>query len=339
MSIPDTMRALQLRDLRRLEEVRLPVPLPSPGELLIRTLATTICTSDLGDIHANPFGAPVPRVLGHEGAGVIAALGDGVAGWSVGQRVAAHPVIPCGTCSTCRRGLGHLCDDMSHLGLDRGGSFAEYFVIPAHRVRALPDGVDAAMGALLEPVAVCLEAVQRARVAEGERVLVIGDGPFGIIICRLALRRRPSRLVFLGRHPFRLSQVPQAVRVNEREAAAPLAAVQEALGGEGADAAILAVGSATGLDTGLRSLRARGRLVVFSGITEPAPLDIFRLHVKELEVLGACNDEDYLDQALACLSDAELGLADLITHRAFELASHGKDEALKVAITFDEAGP
>lgn len=345
MTAGRTMRALQLREVGLLEEVELPVPSPKPDEVLIRTVATTICTSDLADISHNPFGTVLPRVLGHEGAGLVVGVGEGVAGLKVGDRVAAHPVIPCEKCESCQRGLGHLCDQMGHLGVDREGTFAEYFAIPARRVRRLPEGVDTAVGALVEPVAVCLEAVRRARVSAGETVLVVGDGPFGIIISRLLLRLEPARLVLVGRHDFRLGQVPEATRINEREVGDVTEAVCDAAGGRGVDAAILAAASAEGVGLCLRSLRARGRLVLFSGIPAPVAVDLFRVHVKELEILGACNDQGYLDEALCCLSDQDLGLGSLITHRlpfsdwrqAFDLAARGKDEALKVAMVFGEA--
>ncbi len=157
-----TMRALQLQAIDRLVEVELPVPEPKADEVLVRTVATTICTSDLNDIAHNPFGIALPRVMGHEGAGVVAALGEGVSQFHVGDRVAAHPVIPCRTCENCRRGLGHLCSHLGHLGLDRDGTFAEFFCIRADRARRIPPAVEFAAAALLEPVAVCLEAV-RAR--------------------------------------------------------------------------------------------------------------------------------------------------------------------------------
>ncbi len=343
MSLPATMRALQLRELNRLEEVEMPVPSPACDEVLVRTLATTICTSDLNDIQANPFGGKIPRVLGHEGAGVVAAVGDEVREFAVGDRVAAHPVIPCGRCDSCHRGLGHLCDDMGHLALDRDGTFAEYFCLPAARARGLPDGTDIAVAALLEPVAVCLEAVRRAQIAVGENVLVVGDGPFGIIIARLCLRQRPARVVLAGHHDFRLSQVPEAVRINARDVADAAAAVSEATGGEGIDAAIVAAGTPESAGLCLESLRARGRMVVFSSIPQPIRIDLFRLHVKELAILGACNDEDLLDEALGSLADPALRLDSLITHRvpfrdwrrALTLASECKGEALKVAITFE----
>lgn len=344
MSHPTTMRALQLRELGGLTEVQLPVPEPRPDELLVRTTATTICTSDLNDIACNPFGAPLPRVLGHEGAGLVVAVGNPALGFAVGDRVAVHPVIPCRSCENCQRGLGHLCSRMGHLGLDRDGTFAEFFCIRADRARRAPPGLDPAAAALLEPVAVCLEAVERGRIRPGETVLIVGDGPFGIIMARLALPRAPRRIILAGRHDFRLSQVPEAVTLNEKRTPDVGQAIQELTAGAGVDVAILAVGSQSALEVCVASLRARGRLVVFSAINGPASVDLFRVHVKELEILGACNDQDLIDAALERLTDPALRLGSLVTHRvpfagwprAFALARGGKDEALKVALVFGD---
>jgi threonine dehydrogenase-like Zn-dependent dehydrogenase len=337
------MRALRLEAPGRLAEARLAVPQPEPDELLVRTVATTICTSDLNDIAHNPFGIASPRVLGHEGAGVVAAVGAQTSGFSVGDPVAAHPVIPCRACMNCRRGLGHLCLQMGHLGLDRDGTFAEFFRIRADRARRLPRGIDVGCACLLEPVAVCLEAVERGRVARGDTVLVVGDGPFGILIARLAAKRARTRVIVVGRHPFRLQHVPEATLVHEPTTPDVAHAIAQQSGGDGVDVAILAAGSASALELGLRSLRARGRLVVFSAIHGPAQPDWFRIHTQELELLGACNDADLIDPALDCLSDPALRVGSLVTHRipfeqwprAFDLARHGKDEVLKVALTFD----
>jgi 2-desacetyl-2-hydroxyethyl bacteriochlorophyllide A dehydrogenase len=339
-----TMRALQLEAIGRLVEVELPVPEPKADEVLIRTVTTTICTSDLNDMAHNPFGIPLPRVLGHEAAGVVAAAGEQVADLRVGDRVAAHPVIPCRTCENCRRGLGHLCSNLGHLGLDRDGTFAEYFCIRADRARRIPPAVEFAAAALLEPVAVCLEAVQRGRVQPGETVLVVGDGPFGLLIARFASRCKPSRVMVIGRHEFRLRQVPTAIAIHEKRTPDVPRAIREANGGRGVDVAILAAGSPSALELGMACLRARGRAVVFSAIHGTPSMDWFRLHTQELEILGACNDEDMLDAALERLADAELRLASVVTHRlpfaqwprALELARHGKDEALKVALVFEE---
>ncbi len=342
MTLPTTMRALQLQGIDRLAAVEVPVPRPSPDEVLVRTAASTICTSDLNDIAHNPFGIVLPRVLGHEGAGVVAALGQRVHQMHVGDRVAAHPVIPCRRCENCRRGLGHLCSNLGHLGLDRDGTFAEYFCIRADRVRRVPTGLPAHAASLLEPVAVCLEAVERGRVERGDSVLVVGDGPFGIIIARLVSCLGPRNLLMVGRHDFRLGQVPQAIAIHEKRSPNVCQAVFAANSDQGVDVAIMAAGTQSALDLCLSSLRARGRLVVFSAINGLASFDLFRLHIHELEILGACNDQNLIDPALKRLADPHLRLSSLVTHRlpfeqwpqAFDLTRSGKDQALKVALEF-----
>jgi threonine dehydrogenase-like Zn-dependent dehydrogenase len=344
MSLPNTMRALQLQGIDRLSEVQLPLPCPKPDEVLVRTMATTICTSDLNDIARNPFGIALPRVLGHEGAGLVAAVGKDATRFRPGDRVTAHPVIPCGACENCRRRLGHLCANLGHLGLDRDGTFAEFFCIRADRLRPIPSGLEFPAAALLEPVAVCLEAVQRGRIQADETVLVIGDGPFGVLIARLAFDSRPGRVIVVGRHDFRLRQVHPAVAINQNRVPDALSAIREANDSCGVDVAIVATGSPSALELGLTSLRARGRLVLFSALHEPAAVDWFRLHTQELEILGACNDEDLIDAALERLPHVYSGLPSLVSHRlpfdqwprAFELARHAKDQVLKVALIFGD---
>ncbi len=111
----------------------------------------------------------------------------------------------------------HLCSDMGHLGLDRDGVFAEYFCIRADRARRISDGLSFPAAALFEPVAVCLEAVERGRILPGETVLVVGDGPFGLLIARLAWRRDPAAVIVVGRHEFRLQQALRSVAIHEKQ--------------------------------------------------------------------------------------------------------------------------
>lgn len=328
--LPSTMKALQLLGLNQLVLTELPLPVPQAGEVLIQTMASTICTSDLHDIQQNPFGIALPKVLGHEGSGVVVQYGSGVTGLSVGTRVATHPVVPCGYCAECHRGFGHLCLNMGHLGIDRDGTFAEYYIQRADRVRVLPKEIPFPLGALLEPVANCLQAIARAGDVQGRVVLVVGDGPFGNIIARLAIRAGAARVLVAGREPFRLGMIPGTEIVNNP----PVGSV---------DVAILAVSSSEAFSTCLSALRKRGRLVVFSLLKDPVPVDLFALHVAEQEIVGCCNDEDRMDESLACLLDPKLALSELITHQipfenwadAFHLARNRHDIALKVALTFN----
>lgn len=324
------MNVIQLQAPQKMVLTRLPVPKPKSNEVLIKTKAATICTSDLHDIDSNPFKIKLPTVLGHEGAGVVVACGDEVKNFIPGMHVAAHPVVPCGICQECRRGLEHLCSNMGHLGIDRLGTYAEYFIQRADRIRQIPDDMSFPLGSLLEPVANCLQAISRAGNIAFKKVLVVGDGPFGNIISRLALKGGAEKVMVYGKTAFRLNLIPGAEIVDN---------IPE----NSVDVAILAVSSADAVRTCMNSLRKRGRLVVFSLLEDPIPIDFFNLHISELEIVGCCNDEFKIDESLACLRDPDLNLSEILTHQipfenweeAFILAKERHDEALKVSIVFD----
>jgi threonine dehydrogenase-like Zn-dependent dehydrogenase len=335
------MKALQLQALNQLKLVDMPVPEIGKDELLIRTGATTICTSDINDIRENPFGMVMPSVMGHEGAGMVVVVGEAVVGFKDGDRVATHPVHPCGNCPPCQDGFGHLCLNMGHFGYNLPGTFAEYYRVRQDRARKIDD-IPYQVAALSEPVCVCLEALAQARLAPGANLLILGDGPFGVLMSRLAARLDLGQVVIAGWSDFRLAFSRQAVQVNTYQVVEPTRRLRAVV--DSYDAAILAVGSHQAFADGLRCLQPRGRMVVFSAIPGETPVDLFSVHLKELEILGACSDQDLFDEAVSLLSDPQLALAELVTHQfsldaykqAFHLAEHGKDHALKVAFTFPD---
>jgi threonine dehydrogenase-like Zn-dependent dehydrogenase len=335
------MKALELQAPERVAVVEREIPSPEPGWLLVRTGAATICTSDLNDIHHNPFGTCLPAVIGHEASGTVVAVGDGVQAFKPGQRVATHPVHPCYQCPECQRGLTHLCREKGHFGVNLPGTFSEYYLVRQDRARLIPQNLDFAVAALAEPLAVCLEALEQANLAPGKSLLILGDGPFGVIMARLAARLPLERLVIAGLLDFRLSSAP-AERVNLSSAGDPCQAMLAANRGEGYHAAILAVGSPRALADGLRCLLPRGRMVVFSAIHGEPSLDLFSLHLNELEMVGACSDQDFFDQAVNALHDPAFALGELVTHRfrlldyrqALAQAEFGRSHALKVAFEF-----
>lgn len=338
------MKALQLKQVGRLEMIDAPAPRPGEDQLLVRTGAAVICTSDLNDIRENPFGISLPVIMGHEAAGTVVQVGPKAKGFAVGDRVAAHPVHPCGQCVNCRDGVGHLCLAMGHFGLNMQGTFAEYFVVRHDRARKIPDGVPFPTAALAEPVSVCLEGLSQARLQRGQCLLIIGDGPFGVLTALLAEREKLSGLVIAGHHDWRMAFAPAAKQVNIKGLADPAEALLAANGGRKYDAVFLGVGRAAAVQQGLALLKPKGRLVVFSAIPQPTPVDLFSLHCKELEIVGACNDQDRLDEAVGMLSDASIGLGRLVTHHfpieryqeAIDLAANGHEKAMKVALTFGQ---
>ena len=324
------MKAIQLQGTKKMVLTELPIPKPKPNEVLIKTKVATICTSDLHDIESNPFNIKLPTVLGHEGAGVVVACGEEVKNTILGMRIAAHPVVPCGRCEECRCGLEHLCANMGHLGIDRLGTYAEYFIQREDRIRQIPENMSFTMGSLLEPVANCLQAISRAGNLSFKTVLVVGDGPFGNIIARLAMKAGAAKVLVAGKHPFRLSMIP-GVEI--------LTSIPENF----VDVAFLAVSSAEAVNSCMRALKKRGKLIVFSLVEQPVAIDLFRLHISEMEIIGCCNDEFKIDESLKCLSDPELNLSEIITHQipfenwdeAFFLAKDRHREALKISILFD----
>lgn len=339
------MKALRFEAIGRLELVEVERPRLRPDQLLVRTGAATICTSDLHDLEANPFDIDLPVILGHEGAGTVVEVGADVTGFQVGDRIAAHPVHPCRRCATCRSGLGHLCPEMDHFGLNLPGTFAEWFTVRADRARTIPDEVDFAVAALTEPVCVSLEAVRQANLPPGGSLLVIGDGPFGVLMTRLATKQG-VRVVIAGRHDDRLAFTPAARAVNLRGAADPAQALREASSGNGFDAVILAVTSRDAVSLALDVLRPKGRLVIFAPLPGETPVDLFKVLLRELEIVGSANDPGLMDEAIAALADPALALGDLVTHRfplsdyrtAFALAANRRGGAMKIAFTFDEPG-
>ena len=335
------MKALQLTRVGQLDLIDAAIPNVPDGYMLVRTAAAVICTSDLNDIRANPFHIALPVILGHEGAGTVAGLGKGASGFAVGDRVAAHPVHPCRKCPHCQAGMEHLCSRMGHFGLNLPGTFAEHFVVRCDRARNVGD-MPLALAALAEPVCVCLEALAQANTSAGGRLLILGDGPFGAMTAILAEELELSQVVLAGHHDFRLNFASAATKVNLKRDDGP-PRLRELSGPLGLDAAVLAVGSAQAAALALELLRPKGRLVVFSALPGATPVDFFRLHVRELEIVGACNDHDRLDNAIARLRSRRASLERLITHalpleqyrEAIELANTGRDSAMKVAFTLD----
>jgi threonine dehydrogenase-like Zn-dependent dehydrogenase len=341
------VKALVLHKPGCLEMEDVPIPSPKNGELLIRTKAATVCVSDINDINYNPFDIKLPMIMGHEGAGVVELVGAGVAGFSIGDEIAAHPVMSCGKCDSCKRGHAHLCDEMIHLGINTGGVFAEYFTIRADRARKKPAGVSFAAATLMEPVCVCIQAIYRAQIKNDSNVLIIGDGPFGIIVAKLLTKSEHGKLLLVGRHPYRMNFAGGAVTLNEKETENIKSEILANTDGKGIDSAILCAGTAQAVDMAIAVLRARGTLCVFSAIKQAPAVDLFKVHVKELNLCGSCNDSDHLDEAMEFLSDKSLELEKLVTHKlpfdrfreAFHLAEFGKNEAIKVSMVLGEETP
>ena len=266
----------------------LPVPAPKPGELVIEVSHCGICGSDLHFV-IERWGAP-GSVFGHEYSGAVVAVGDGVDGWAIGDTLVGGPEPRCGACPACLRGRPQLCAVRSSPGIggEHTGAFARYRVLAAASAWRIPEGLDLRTAALTEPLAVALHGVHRARCEPGQRVLVTGAGPIGILTVA-ALRA-------LGIDDITVSEPAPARReralaVGASEVVEPDQLVEPAMPFDTIDrpydAAIECSGRADAMQTAL-ALLAPGGTLVLSGTGMKRPrFDPNRIILNELVITGA----------------------------------------------------
>jgi threonine dehydrogenase-like Zn-dependent dehydrogenase len=232
---------------------------------------------------------------------------------------------------------------MLHFGLSLQGTFAEYFLAREDRVRRIPDDMPFTTAALVEPVCVCLEAIHQARLQPDDHLLIIGDGPFGVLMARLAARHGGSPITIAGRHPSRLAFAGQSQQVHAPAGSDVQQLLRVASNGRGYDAVILAASNREAVNDALHLLRPGGRLVIFAPLPGPTPVDLFEVLVRELEIVGAVNDRDRFDAAISALADPAIAISDLVTQHfpltayaeALRVAEHDRQHAMKVAFVFN----
>ena len=261
---------------------------PGPGEVRIDVAFTGICGTDLHIVHGDmDQRVTVPAVLGHEMSGRIAEIGPGVDAWKVGDAVTVMPLEWCGTCPACLAGHQHICQRLIFVGIDSPGAMQSSWTVPSRILVRLPDKVSLRDAALVEPTAVAVHDVRRGQLAKGERVLVVGGGPVGLLVAVVAREaggevlvlevdaHRRSVIAALGfdvLDPTR-DDVPTYLEGWTRGAGVPLA--------------FEVSGSQPGLDTAVDALGVRGRLVVVAIHPQARPVSLFRLFWRELTVIGA----------------------------------------------------
>jgi len=313
------MRALLLSEYRRFELADLAAPEPARGEILIQVAACGICGSDVHGYDGSSGRRVPPIVMGHEAAGTIAALGTGVTGFSVGDRVTFDSTVYCGECAYCRRGEINLCDRRQVLGVScgdyrRAGAFAEFIVVPAQIVYRLPDNLVFAEAAMLEAVAVAIHAASLVSVPRGSSALVVGAGTIGVLV-QQALRAAGCARVFA-------TDVDEARLQRSRElgATAAIAAGEdfndELMGltnGTGVDIAVEAVGNNAGVNTAVASVRKGGSVVLVGNISAEVSLPLQKVVTRQIRLQGSCASAGEYPRAIELLSTGAIAVKPLIT--------------------------
>jgi 2-desacetyl-2-hydroxyethyl bacteriochlorophyllide A dehydrogenase len=307
------MRALRLPAPGRPVELHeIPVPAVGPFDVLVRVRAAGICHSDAHYRAGRSPAEPLPLTLGHEVAGVVERVGDGVTLARPGDRVCLHYLIACGDCHHCSRGSEQFCRTGSMIGHFRDGGWADFIVVPERNAVRLPDEVSFEHGAaLMCSSATSLHALRKGRLAGGETVAVFGAGGLGMSAVQLAraLGALEVYAVDLDPEKLRLAESLGAVPVSARDED-PVAAIRRHTGGRGVDVALELIGLPLTMRQAVQALAVQGRAVIAGLADRPLEIDTYRdLLGKEAEVIGA---NDHLLQELPLLVElARRGALDL----------------------------
>ncbi len=287
------MRAAVLQAMGELALVERKIPVCGPGEVLVQVAYCGVCRTDRKAFRMGQRDLHLPRVLGHEIVGRIAAVGQGVKAYQEGQAVQVYPGLGCGECEACRRGWGHLCERMEILGFHQDGGFSEYCLVPALGVgqgflQVIPEKLPMAQAALTEPLACAVNMLQQLEIHPGQRLLLVGGGVLGLLTALLARKKGLEEILLLEKSPYKQKIARQLgflclpADVTEAEI--------RGLWPEGADVAIPCCPDNEGLGRCLTLLKRRGKCGFFSGLTAanpPARDELNLIHYHELTVTGA----------------------------------------------------
>ncbi|NQX13094.1 alcohol dehydrogenase catalytic domain-containing protein [Microbacteriaceae bacterium VKM Ac-2855] len=261
---------------------------PSPGQVQIAVAYTGLCGTDLHILHGNMDArVKTPLIFGHEMSGTIAELGAGVDGWSIGDPVTVMPLDWDGTCPACLAGNSHICQNLNFIGIDSPGSLQGRWNVPVATLVALPSTLRLDHAALVEPTAVAVHDVRRGSVQPGEKVVVIGGGPIGVLIASVA-REFGGEVIVIELDPQRRQAITDlGFRTVDPREEDQVDLVTEWSDGAGADV-VFEVSGAAGAVLGATSLaKVRGRLVVVAIHPTPRPIDLQRVFWRELTIIGA----------------------------------------------------
>jgi L-iditol 2-dehydrogenase len=352
--IPDIMKAVVYRGVNDLRLETVPVPAIGHGELLVKIACCGICGTDLKKIHTGSHSAP--RIFGHEMAGTVARVGEGVTNFAVGDRVMVFHHIPCGHCYYCRKHTFAQCATYKNVGATAGfepsgGGFSEYirvmdWIVANRGVVRIPDGVPFEQAAFMEPVNTILKAVKQLNLAADETVLVIGQGPIGLMLAALS-RRTGARVLTSDLYPERHAiaakfGLHEPIHAGEED---PIQRVLSVTENRGADAVILAVGGSALIKTAMKAARPGGKVMLFAQTQhEEAIFDPGVVCMDEKSLVGSYSASAAIQDEVAdlVLSGYRNGfdLTQLISHRfpmeqaveAIEIASHPKADSMKIMI-------
>lgn len=303
-----SMRATRLFAVNDIRTTDVPVPVPAPGEVLVRVEACGICGTDRHLLHGE-FPSKPPLTLGHEFAGIVIACGEGVT-LPEGARVTCDPNTWCGHCANCRRGRVNLCQNNVATGLGRDGGFAEFCAFPAHKAHLLPSDLDPLHGAFCEPLACTIHGIDIGAPVTGERVMILGGGVIGMLALQLcALAGAEVMLVTRSASKQALGRSLGAAEVAGTESEA------RAIWRDGADLVVECAGVVDTVEAAPRLARDGGRVVILGVLPagQKVQVEPFDLLFREVQFLSSFINPFTQDRAAAMVAGGRIRIDPLIS--------------------------
>ena len=315
-----TMQALTLSEYKHLVIEEVPVPSFGPTDVLVQVAACGICGSDVHGYDGSSGRRIPPIVMGHEAAGVVAAVGGNVTSVAPGDRVTFDSTVYCAKCDYCLRGEVNLCEDRQVVGVScgeyrRAGAFAEYIAVPEYIVYKLPPSLAFADAAMLEAVSVALHAVKLSRIEGGETALVIGAGMIGLLVLQAALHAGCSRVFVADIDATRL-QLAKQLGAAKTLLASGTDLVNEVLrltNGRGVDVALEAVGRNETVVTAIDCVRKGGTVTLVGNIAAEVTLPLQKVVTRQLRLQGSCASSGEYPEAMELVASGKIKVAPMIS--------------------------
>ena len=314
------MKSLLLSEYSHLEIADMPQPAVGHGEVLVRVEACGICGSDVHGYDGSSGRRIPPIVMGHEAAGTVEAIGDGVTKYKKGDRVTFDSTVYCGECGYCQRGQFNLCDNRQVIGVSCGdyrrhGAFAEYVVVPERIMYPLPANISFDEAAMLEAVSVALHGVKVSMVMGGETALVIGAGMIGLLTLQAARAAGCSRVFISDVDETRLKLARQigADEVLHCSGAELLKQIHRLTDGRGVDLALEAVGRNETVAGAIDCTRKGGTVTLIGNIMPEVTLPLQKVVTRQLKLQGSCASSGEYPEAIELIANGSIKVKPLIT--------------------------
>ena len=314
------MKAAVMHDANNIVFEEVPKPSPEKGELLVRIRATRVCATDVNMYRGRMPGAFLPRILGHEPAGEVAEVGEGVSGFNPGDRVAIDPLVYCGKCYFCRIGMNNLCENGGLMGREANGSFAEYAIITPERAMKIPDSMSFDVACFMEAVGSVYRGQCKARLLEpGASVVVLGVGSIGMIQAQFAKLAGANPVIGVSRSQWKLNLALQlgadvVINANKEDI---VEALRRLTSHGGADVVIEAAGVPATIQQSYHLVRPGGEIIQYGiGPSSVDNINTYLQYYKEITVYGVrAFTYSEFSVSVKFLENPNIRIDPIITHR------------------------